>query len=78
MSEIVFDIDRFYTDLDRFRRARKATWSEVTKEAGVKGSSSMISRLAYGAQGCSLNNMVRLLRWMGKTDIADYIKEEPV
>jgi hypothetical protein len=71
-TAIGFDTEALYTRLDRARRTQRASWRKVAAAAGV--SPSAISRLAYG-QAPSVDNLLRLLIWLGDTDTRPYIKD---
>lgn len=78
---IVFDYARFYKDLDRVRRQRKVAWNKVATRTGVvpSGMHSFVRQFdgSGGApKALSLETMLRLLHWMGKTDIATYMADE--
>lgn len=81
---IVFDYHRFYTDLNRTRANRKIAWNKVATRAGVvtSGLHTFVRQFEEPAdsgkavKGMSLETMVKLLHWMGKTDIATYMISE--
>lgn len=70
---LFFDADALYVDLDRIRRRRGIRWRALAGEAGV--SPSTLTRMAYGNQP-SADGLVRLLKWLGTTDLSPYIKED--
>lgn len=70
---ILFDADALYVALDKQRRERRVRWNEVAADCGV--SKSLFTRLAYG-KSPSTDGVVRLLRWLGTTDLAPYIRED--
>jgi len=70
-----FDVEALYLALDKARRQRHLSWRAVLREAGVPGLS-VITRTARGKPP-DVHNLVRLLLWLGNTDIAPYVTEVP-
>jgi hypothetical protein len=68
-----FDVDALYVALDRERRTRRLSWRGLFREADV-ADVSLITRLSNG-KAPSAHNLVRLLMWLGNTDIKPYIRE---
>lgn len=70
------DPDALYVALDRQRRRRRMQWRTVATEASV--SASTLTRIGQGCRP-DANGLVRLLAWLGTTDLAPYItnKETP-
>lgn len=68
-----FDAEALYVAIDRERRARYLSWRGVLREAGIPGVT-LITRMAHGGAP-DANNLVRLLLWLGNTDIKPYIRE---
>lgn len=68
------DCDALYVALDRQRRARRMSWRDVLADAGVKGPS-LSTRLGQGHPP-SADNLVRLLKWLGRTDLGPFITQE--
>ena len=69
----VFDVEAFYTALDRRRRRRRLSWRQVVAEAGCRGvSASMMTRVGRGSPP-SVANLVLLLHWLGDTDLGPFI-----
>jgi hypothetical protein len=67
----VFDPDALYVALDRRRRQDKLRWRDVAHQAGVSASTlTRISQLKHP----DANSLVRLLSWLGDTDLAPYIR----
>lgn len=68
-----FDAHRLYRALDAKRDAAGLSWRGVARAAHVPHS--LIGRLAAG-QHPSADVLVRLLVWLGTTDVAPYITGE--
>lgn len=80
MSKI-FHYRRFYNDLDQARRIRRITWHKVATRAGMTTSGLHTFVKQFEDDGVptkqlSLENTIKLLDWLGKTDIAPYIVDE--
>ena len=71
---MAFDPEALYTRLDSERRTRRLSWRGLCKEANVHPAAT--SRLAYG-HNPNVNNLARLLLWLGDTDLKPYIAKEP-
>lgn len=65
------DVEALYTALDRQRRARHSYWRDVAAEAGI--SASTFVRLGQGKRP-DADGLVRLLAWLGTTDVAPYVR----
>lgn len=78
----VFNFFRFYIDLNKHRRARGIAWNRVAVRAGISptGLGTFVRQFeepnAPKNKGLSVENMVKLLDWMSKTDIAPYMVNE--
>lgn len=78
----VFNYLRFYTDLNKYRRARGSAWNKVATRAGIAptGLGTFVRQFedpsAPKNKGLSVENMVKLLDWMNKTDLAPYMVNE--
>lgn len=68
------DPDALYVALDRQRRSRRMQWREAAREAGV--SPSTFTRIGQGRRP-DADGLVRLLAWLGTTDLAPYITTRP-
>ncbi|MGC5033057.1 hypothetical protein [Micromonospora sp. DT229] len=64
------DPDALYVAIDRQRRRRRMQWRTVAAEAGV--SASTLTRIGQGHRP-DANGLVRLLLWLGTTDLAPFI-----
>lgn len=64
------DPDALYVALDRQRRRRRMQWRAVAAEAGV--SASTLTRIGQGKRP-DADGLVRLLDWLGTTDLAPYL-----
>lgn len=71
---IYFDVQRLYERLDRARTERLISWAQLCSEAGVN--KSVTSRMAYGREP-NPDNLLRLLLWLGDTDVSTYARSEP-
>lgn len=67
-----FDSEALYLALDKARRVRRLSWRAVLREAGVPGLG-LITRLSR-EQPPDVHNLVRLLLWLGDTDIKPYLR----
>lgn len=67
-----FDIEGFFTALDRKRRAERLRWQDISEATGVPKST--FTRMGYG-QKPSADSLVRLLVWLGSTDLRPYVRE---
>jgi transcriptional regulator with XRE-family HTH domain len=68
-----FDPDALYVALDRKRREAGIRWRDVAKQAGV--SASTLTRIGQFKRP-DADGVVRLLAWLGTTDLAPFIKHE--
>lgn len=66
-----FDVEALYVALDRERRRLRISGRELLRQAGVDGPS-IWTRMSRGGAP-SVDNLVRLLDWLGTTDLAPYI-----
>lgn len=80
-SGLVFDPEAFYQALDVHRRSlvrergTRVSWRMVAEEVGVVPST--FSRLGIRHSSLTANVLIKLLAWMGQTDLAPYIREIP-
>lgn len=65
-----FDSDALYVVVDRVRRKRRIHFRDVAAEAGL--SASTLTRIGQG-RNPDADNLVRLLAWLGTTDLAPFI-----
>jgi hypothetical protein len=72
----IFDSEALYRRLDERRRTLRVSWRTVLQDAGVH-SVGVVTRLALDGGTPSVDNLARLLVWLGDTDIAAYIKAQP-
>lgn len=79
----VFSYLKFYQDLNRTRKMRaNISWNKVATRAGLARSGMSIFVNHFETQtdgkprGLSVENVVKLLNWMGKTDLAPYMVDE--
>lgn len=68
------DVEALFTAVDRQRRARRIRFRDVADEAGI--SASTLTRLGYGRRP-DVDGLVRLLLWLGTTDVDPFIAQEP-
>lgn len=77
----VFDSHRLYIALNRARSSRGITWNKVATRAGV-GPTSLNAFIRQFEQpgepkkAMAVENLVRLLDWMGQTDLGPYMVDE--
>jgi hypothetical protein len=72
-SRQAFDATALYAALDRARTARKLSWRELSKQAGV-GATGVGTQLAAGRQP-SAGVLALLLLWLGDLSIAPYVPD---
>jgi transcriptional regulator with XRE-family HTH domain len=65
-----FDADAFFDALEGVRIARKETWKQVAKEAGV--SASTLTRMAQGKRP-DVDSLAAISRWSGLV-VDDYVR----
>lgn len=70
MSNERFDIEGFYAALDSQRQARKRTWKQVAKEAGVAAST--LTRMGQGKRP-DVDGLAALASWSG-IDVRDFFR----
>jgi transcriptional regulator with XRE-family HTH domain len=69
------DTEALYVALDRKRRQERISGAEVLRRSGVGTTSrSVWTRIAHG-EGLSADNLVRLLVWLGETDVRWFVTE---
>lgn len=66
-----FDAEAFYVALDARRRPSGLRWRDVAEQASV--ARSMLSRLGVHKLCPDVHGLVRLLVWLGDTDLQPYI-----
>lgn len=82
MATRVFNYRKLYDDLNRARKARGIAWNKVATRAGVAPTGlNMFTRqfedsTAQTPKGLSVENLVKLLEWLNKTDLAPYLVDE--
>lgn len=70
-----FDVEALYMAVDRRRRQLRISNREILRQIGEHTPSSL-TRLGQGRQP-SADLLVRLLHWLGDTDLAPYIAPVP-
>lgn len=70
-----FDPEAFYVALDKERRKRGMSWRGIRRETGV--SASTFTRIGTKWRNPSATNLVRLLVWLGVTDIGAFMVTAP-
>jgi transcriptional regulator with XRE-family HTH domain len=69
------NVETLYVALDRKRRQMRISGAEVLRQSGVGDTSrSTWTRIAHG-EGLSADNLVRLLVWLGETDVQKFATE---
>lgn len=71
----LIDARRLYEALNQRRTALSISWREVMRQAGVRAPS-FSTRLKNGGEP-DLQNLARLLLWLGDTDLRPYLREAP-
>ena len=66
------DVEALYVALDKRRRASHLQWRDIATEAEI--SASTFSRMGLHGQAPSATNLVRMLLWLGETDLKPYIR----
>ena len=74
MSHHSLDVEALYVALDKVRRERRLLWRTIAQESGV--SASTFSRMGLEHNAPSAHGLVRMLVWLGETDITPYIKTD--
>ncbi|HEX8024726.1 MAG TPA: hypothetical protein VF484_00840 [Candidatus Limnocylindrales bacterium] len=65
------DVEALYVALDKVRRERHLLWRDIAGAAGV--SSSTFTRMGLYGQKPNSDGLVRILVWLGDTDVKPYI-----
>lgn len=80
---VVFDFARFYRDLNRVKNQRRLAWNKVATRVGMVPSGMFAFVNQYEnpdeypkPKTLSVDSVIKLLHWMGKTDVATYIVDE--
>jgi hypothetical protein len=74
-----FDVEAFYVALDARRResardeSRRVGWREIGRQLGI--SSSTFTRIGIHREPPGVAALVKLLVWLGDTDLKPYIRE---
>jgi hypothetical protein len=75
---VVFDNEKFYRVLNSRRGSRKLSWNKVALRAGVTPTSMSAFVRQYEEpesqmrKSLTVDNVVRLMHWMGATDISEF------
>lgn len=77
----VFNYYKFYRDLNTSRKLRGISWNKVATRTGMPVSvmHSFVKQFeepGSATKKMALENVVKLLDWMNKTDLAPYMVEE--
>jgi hypothetical protein len=78
----IFNYRRLYEDLNIHRKRRGIAWHKVGIRAGVttSGLSMFVKQFEepdkHIFKALSVDSLVKLLNWMGKTDLAPYLIDE--
>lgn len=72
---MTFDVEALYVALDKRRRQRNISARELLRQAGFGNSASIWTRIGHG-QSLSADALVKLLAWLGETDLKPYMTEE--
>lgn len=76
-----FDYRSFYNDLNKARRNRGIAWNKVATRAGMapSGLHTFVQHFENPEspfKRLSTENLIRLLVWLGKTDLAPYLMDK--
>lgn len=71
---VALDVEALYVAVDRRRRQLRISRRDVLRQIGERTPSSL-SRLGQGRHP-SADLLVRLLYWLGDTDISPYVTQE--
>lgn len=71
---IRLDVEALYVALDQRRRAAHLRWRDIATEIGV--SPSTFSRIGLESARPDVDNLARMLVWLGDTDLKPYLTEE--
>lgn len=69
---LAFDPEALYARLDTSRRSQRLSWRALSRQSGID--TALISRLGHG-HSPGVGNLVRVLAWLGETDLAPYLRE---
>lgn len=72
-SARVFDVELLYAAIDKKRRDGRLTWRLVAAAAGITAST--FSRMALDSRCPDVENLCRLLLWLGDTDLKPYLRD---
>lgn len=70
---VTLDTEALYVAIDRRRRELRITRREVLRQIGER-TPSALTRLGQGGHP-SADQLIRLLTWLGETDLKPYIRE---
>lgn len=70
---VAFDPEALYVRLDATRRQRHIQWRDIAAEAEV--SASTFTRMGLHGKQPDATNLVKILTWLGETDLKPYIRE---
>ena len=71
---LLFDHDALYVAIDRIRRQRRIHFRDIAAEAKVTPST--LTRIGQGSKP-DADSLIRLLAWLGTTDLAPFIRRAP-
>jgi hypothetical protein len=76
-----FSWELFYKDLNLFRSRQRITWNRVASRINV--SSSLLHNFVrsiedpnFPKKNLSIDTVVKLMQWMGQTDLEPYLVDE--
>jgi hypothetical protein len=68
-----FDVRAFYVAADAKRCEQNTNWSALARQLGMKPDT--LLKLQHG-RTFSLGTLVRILEWMGETDLQPYMRQK--
>lgn len=72
-SARVFDVESLFAVLDKRRRSERQTWRQVAAAVGCAAST--FTRMALDSRCPDVENLCRLLLWLGDTDLKPYLRD---
>lgn len=69
---MIFDVEKLHAALDTRRRRRGLSWAQVARDAEVYPM--IFQHLGHGRTP-SADSLVRLMRWLGRTNLAPFMRD---
>jgi hypothetical protein len=74
VPDIGLDCEALYRALDVRRREKRISFRQIMREAGLRPATT--TRLGHG-EPPNADSLIRLLAWLGTTDLGPYIRKSP-